>query len=46
MYMTDQKRQIIVVGAGLGGVGTAIALLLAGHDVDIIEAASAIGEVS
>lgn len=37
--------QIIVVGAGLGGVGAAISLLLAGHDVQIFEAANEIGEV-
>ncbi|KAK4540021.1 hypothetical protein LTR36_009837 [Oleoguttula mirabilis] len=41
----ETKLKIIVVGAGLGGVGAAIALLLAGHDVDIFEAASEIGEV-
>jgi salicylate hydroxylase len=37
--------QIIVVGAGLGGIGAAISLLLAGHDVQIFEAANEIGEV-
>lgn len=37
--------QIIVIGAGLGGMGAAIALRLAGHNVDILEAAPAIGEV-
>ncbi|TVY73205.1 FAD-dependent monooxygenase OpS4 [Lachnellula suecica] len=39
------KHQIIIVGAGLGGLGAAIALLLAGHDVEVFEAASEIGEV-
>ncbi|RDW77695.1 FAD protein-3 [Coleophoma cylindrospora] len=39
------KMKIIVVGAGLGGLGAAIALLLAGHDVEVFEAASEIGEV-
>ena len=34
-----------MVGAGLGGIGAAISLLLAGHDVQIFEAASEIGEV-
>lgn len=37
--------QVIVVGAGLGGLGAAIAILLAGHDVTVLEAASEIGEV-
>jgi len=39
------SRQIIIVGAGLGGIGAAISLLLAGHSVQIFEAASEIGEV-
>ncbi|KIV89302.1 hypothetical protein PV10_08879 [Exophiala mesophila] len=39
------KLDIIVVGAGLGGIGAAIALLLAGHSVHIFEAATEIGEV-
>ncbi|KAH8586413.1 hypothetical protein B0O99DRAFT_528729 [Bisporella sp. PMI_857] len=39
------KMKIIVVGAGLGGLGAAIALLLAGHNVDVFEAASEIAEV-
>ncbi|EXJ78896.1 hypothetical protein A1O3_08396 [Capronia epimyces CBS 606.96] len=38
-------EQIIVVGAGLGGLGAAVSLLLAGHDVQVFEAASAIAEV-
>jgi len=33
------------VGAGLGGLGAAIGLLLAGHDVEVFEAASDIAEV-
>jgi phytoene dehydrogenase-like protein len=37
--------QIMIVGAGLGGLGAAIALLLAGHDVEVFESASEIGEV-
>lgn len=36
---------MIVIGAGLGGLGAAIAILLAGHDVTVLEAASSIGEV-
>lgn len=37
--------QILVVGAGLGGLGAAIALLLAGHSVHVLESASQIAEV-
>lgn len=37
--------QVIVVGAGLGGLGAAIAILLAAHDVQDLESASEIGEV-
>lgn len=33
------------MGAGLGGLGAAIAILLAGHNVTILEAAREIGEV-
>ncbi|KAF2806982.1 FAD/NAD(P)-binding domain-containing protein [Mytilinidion resinicola] len=39
------KLDIVIVGAGLGGLGAAIALLLAGHCVHILEGASQIGEV-
>ncbi|PSR82628.1 FAD binding domain-containing protein [Coniella lustricola] len=39
------KLNTIVVGAGLGGLGAAIAILLGGHDVTVLEAASEIGEV-
>ena len=39
------KLDVVVVGAGLGGIGAAIALLLAGHSVQIFEAAAEIGEV-
>jgi cation diffusion facilitator CzcD-associated flavoprotein CzcO len=37
--------KIIVVGAGLGGVGAAISCLLAGHSVHILESTNEIGEV-
>ncbi|KAL3459731.1 hypothetical protein BJX64DRAFT_278962 [Aspergillus heterothallicus] len=37
--------KIIVVGAGLGGLGAAIAIRLAGHEVLVLEAAREIGEV-
>lgn len=33
------------MGGGLGGLGAAISVLLAGHDVTVLEAASNIGEV-
>lgn len=39
------SMQIIVVGAGLAGLGAAISCLLAGHDVQILEAAVEIREV-
>ncbi|KAK7425078.1 hypothetical protein QQZ08_008355 [Neonectria magnoliae] len=39
------KLDIIIVGAGLGGLGAAISILLAGHDVTVLESASSIGEV-
>jgi len=44
--MSSDISQIIIVGAGLGGLGAAIALSLAGHDVEVFESASEIGEVS
>ncbi len=34
------------MGAGLGGLGAAISILLAGHDVEVLESASEIAEVS
>ncbi|KAK4501616.1 hypothetical protein PRZ48_007425 [Zasmidium cellare] len=41
----NERLNVIVVGAGLGGLGAAIALLLAGHNVHVLESASQIGEV-
>ncbi|KAJ9139427.1 Aromatic-ring hydroxylase-like protein [Pleurostoma richardsiae] len=41
----SSKLNVIVVGAGLGGLGAAISILLAGHDVMVLESASEIGEV-
>jgi salicylate hydroxylase len=37
--------QVIVIGAGLGGLGAAIAILLEGHNVHILEVTSEIREV-
>lgn len=37
--------QVIVIGAGLGGLGAAISILLAGHRVQVLESASQIAEV-
>lgn len=37
--------QVIIVGAGLGGLGAAISIRLAGHEVTVLEAAAEIGEV-
>lgn len=39
------KLDVIVVGAGLGGLGAAISILLEGHHVHILEVASEIGEI-
>ena len=36
---------IVIVGAGLGGLATAIALALKGHKVTVLEQAAALGEV-
>lgn len=46
MVRTEESRMdIVVVGAGLGGLGATIALLLAGHNVTVLESTSEIGEV-
>lgn len=42
---TLTSLKILVVGAGLGGLGAAIALRLAGHNVAVLESAQEIGEV-
>ncbi len=38
--------QVVIVGAGLGGLGAAIALRRAGHKVIVLEQAPEFGEVS
>ncbi|KAI9926981.1 hypothetical protein AWENTII_010816 [Aspergillus wentii] len=39
------KLQILIVGAGLAGLGTAISCALAGHNIHVLEAAHEIKEV-
>ncbi|KAF2085593.1 FAD/NAD(P)-binding domain-containing protein [Saccharata proteae CBS 121410] len=39
------KLDILIIGAGLGGLGTAISLLLAGHSVLILESAASLTEI-
>ncbi|KAG9203662.1 hypothetical protein G6514_002680 [Epicoccum nigrum] len=41
----DSKLDVLIVGAGLGGLGAAISILLAGHTVHILESASEISEI-
>ncbi|KAF2133027.1 FAD binding domain-containing protein [Dothidotthia symphoricarpi CBS 119687] len=41
----SSKIHVIIVGAGLGGLGAAISILLAGHSCTILEGASEIGEI-
>ncbi|MBZ6433075.1 MAG: FAD-dependent oxidoreductase [Acinetobacter pittii] len=42
---TKGPLNIIVVGAGLGGLATAIALASSGHTVTVYEQAQKLGEV-
>jgi salicylate hydroxylase len=37
--------QVIIVGAGIGGLSAALSLALAGHEVRILESASALAEI-
>jgi len=39
------RPKTIIVGAGIGGLAAALALLRAGHDVRVVEQSSALGEV-
>ena len=39
------RLDILIIGAGLGGLATAIALALKGHKVTVLEQAAALGEV-
>lgn len=43
---SDERLSIIVVGAGLGGLGAAISCAMGGHKVRVIEQAKEISEVS
>ncbi|KAF2109383.1 hypothetical protein BDV96DRAFT_651823 [Lophiotrema nucula] len=41
----EDQLDVIIIGAGLGGLGAAISILLAGHTVTILESAQEISEV-
>jgi len=43
--MTANDRKVIVIGGGIGGLTTALALLSRGIDVDVYEQAPRLGEV-
>ena len=46
--MTEKEKsklRIIIVGAGLSGLATAIAAALSGHDVAVLESAKELAEV-
>lgn len=40
-----KNDKVIIIGAGLGGLGAAISISLAGHNVTVLESASEIAEV-
>lgn len=44
-HSPNTHPQCIIIGAGLGGLAAGIGLLLAGHNVHILEGASQIGEI-
>src|SRR5262245_15207236 len=43
--MTERNGKVIVIGGGIGGLTTALALLSRGIDVDVFEQAPRLGEV-
>jgi salicylate hydroxylase len=43
--MTDNKFNVAIIGAGLGGLAAAIGIAKAGHHVTIIERAPELAEV-
>ena len=45
MAIANYKLNIIINGGGLGGLGAAIALKKKGHDVTVLEGATALSEV-
>lgn len=46
LHRAPLKLNVVVVGAGLGGLSLAIALTRRGHSVRVLEQASRLGEVS
>lgn len=42
---SEVRLQVLIVGAGLGGLATAVALARSGHTVQVLEQAAALGEV-
>ncbi|KAF2836188.1 FAD binding domain-containing protein [Patellaria atrata CBS 101060] len=41
----EDRLNTLIIGAGLGGLGAAISILLAGHKVQVLESAPQIGEI-
>lgn len=44
-FQSSFALKIVIIGAGLGGLATAVALARAGHTVTVYEQAPALGEV-